>query len=132
MTERLQVAVGILRDQQGRVLVGQRVVRDQYFAKWEFPGGKIEPGESVERALHREFIEEVGVEIYASTPLIELEHDYPDRKVRLYVRHIEDYQGEARGLESQALKWVELNELKTLDFLQGNQPIIELLSDQFF
>ncbi|RBP49878.1 8-oxo-dGTP diphosphatase MutT [Arenicella xantha] len=124
---RIVVAVGIVYDELGRLLVGQRVVRDRYFNKWEFPGGKLEDGESVEQALVREFQEEVGIQITASEPLIEVNHEYPDRSVRLLVRTVLSYQGQVRSLEGQALAWVTLDELDELDFLQGNQAIIDAL-----
>ena len=125
--KRIQVAVGVVFSPNGEVLVGQRVVRDMYFAKWEFPGGKLEAGESVESALKREFAEEVGIAIQHSEPLLLLDHDYPDRQVRLHVHIVQRYHGEVQALEGQALKWVALPELDDLDFLQGNQPIIDAL-----
>jgi 8-oxo-dGTP diphosphatase len=125
--KRIEVAVGIVYNQAGHVLVGQRVVRDMYFGKWEFPGGKLEQGESSELALEREFREEVGIHIIRSRPLMLLEHDYPDRHVRLHVRVVEEYQGEVQSLEGQAIKWVAPMELKGLDFLQGNQSILDAL-----
>jgi len=116
--KRLEVAVGIVYDAQKRVLVGQRTVNDRYYQKWEFPGGKLEKGEFVEQALAREFKEEVGILV---------EHDYPDRHVRLHIRIIQNYTGEVTAQEGQALKWVTLQELDELDFLQGNQAIVEAL-----
>lgn len=127
---RLDVAVGIVSDQNNRVLVGQRVVRDQYFAKWEFPGGKVEAGETVQQALKREFVEEVGISIARCEPFLQLEHDYPDRHVRLHVRLVLEYSGEPKGLEGQALKWVAKSKLSELDFLKGNDAIIEKLLTQ--
>ena len=114
-------------DQAERVLVGQRVVKDDYFAKWEFPGGKLELGESPEQALYREFAEELGVQVSSSKPLLVLDHDYPDRQVRLHVRTIQAYEGIVKSMEGQALRWVKLQELEKLDFLQGNTPIVEAL-----
>lgn len=128
--KRIEVAVGIVFNKHGHVLVGQRTVKDQYYQKWEFPGGKLEAGESAATALAREFMEEVGIEVLASTALMQLDHDYPDRQVRLYVRTITDYQGQVAALEGQALQWVEITQLEKLDFLQGNQAILELLKQQ--
>ena len=125
--KRIEVAVGIVFDQHGCVLVGQRTVKDQYFAKWEFPGGKLEAGESVNGALAREFKEEVGIEVLASDFLLEVNHDYPDRQVCLHVHTIRRYAGQVSTMEGQALKWVSVNELDELDFLQGNHAIINAL-----
>ena len=125
--KRIEVAVGILFDDAGRVLVGQRVVQDLYFQKWEFPGGKLEKGETAAAALAREFQEEVGISIGVSEPLMQLNHDYSDRHVRLHIRTIREYRGQVKSMEGQALKWVALEELDDLDFLQGNTAIIEKL-----
>ncbi len=129
--KRIRVAVGIVFDTQGRVLVGQRVVKDRYFAKWEFPGGKIEPEESVTQALVREFKEECGIELEPSKEFMQIQHDYPDRHVHLYVHTVRGFKGEVQALEGQALKWVAIEELRDLDFLQGNEPMIRKLEQDF-
>ncbi len=129
--KRIQVAVGIVFNDSGKVLVGQRVVKDQYFAKWEFPGGKIEAGETVQQALKREFKEEVGIDLGASAAYMEIQHDYPDRHVNLFVHTVREFVGEVTPLEGQALQWVAIGELKYLDFLQGNQAMIEKLEQDF-
>ena len=121
------MAVGIVFDSDGKVLVGQRVVKDRYYAKWEFPGGKLEKGETVHQALKREFKEEVGIDLGDSKEFMLIEHDYPDRLVRLFVRTVDSLSGEARSLEGQALRWVSVEKLTKLDFLQGNQEMINEL-----
>ncbi len=127
--KRIEVAVGVVINQHDQVLVGQRIVQDRYFEKWEFPGGKLEDGENVEQALIREFREETDIQIRSSSPLILVEHDYPDRHVRLHVHTIRSYEGEVRPMEGQALKWVDFSELKQLDFLQGNRVILDKLKE---
>ena len=127
--ERIKVAVGIVFDRENRVLVGQRTVKDQYFEKWEFPGGKLEANETAEAALFREFKEEIGIEVLSCEYLLQVDHDYPDRQVSLYVYTISDYQGDIQAVEGQALKSVSLADLNNLDFLQGNQAILEVLKD---
>jgi len=72
----------------------------------------------------------VGIEILSSKQFMELEHDYPDRKVRLHIRTVESYTGAVQALEGQALDWVSLQELNTLDFLQGNQAIITAVQER--
>ena len=125
--ERIQVAVGIVFDKDNRVLVGQRTVKDDYFQKWEFPGGKLEAGESAEAALVREFKEEVGIEVLSSEYLMQVDHDYPDRQVSLHVYTVDEHQDSVKPMEGQALQWVNLAELSQLNFLQGNREIIEAL-----
>ena len=125
--KRIKVAVGIIFDQHRRVLVGQRTVQDRYYRKWEFPGGKLEPGESTADALQRELSEELGIQVVAVQPFMQLSHDYPDRHVDLSVMLVTDFQGEVSGREGQAVKWLALEELSRIDFLQGNTPIVERL-----
>ena len=125
--DRIEVAVGIVFNSEQQVLVGQRVVKDRYFAKWEFPGGKLEVGESVEQALKREFREEAGIELGNSVPFMQIDHDYPDRQVRLYVRTVKEFEGQVKSLEGQALKWVPIAALPEIDFLQGNKIMIDEL-----
>lgn len=129
--KRIEVAVGVVFNQHKQVLVGQRTVQDRYYQKWEFPGGKLEANESVEQALIREFKEEVGIEIQSSEKFMQIEHDYPDRKVRLYVHTVDKFAGVARSQEGQAIKWVSVSELDKLDFLQGNQTMIDALQDKY-
>ena len=125
--KRIDVAVGLVFDQAGRVLVGQRTLNDRYVGKWEFPGGKLEPGESPSLALARELHEELGIYVTQSEPWTVLEHDYPDRQVRLHVLRVLAYSGTAAPREAQPLRWLAPAKIQQLDFLQGNQPIIERL-----
>lgn len=119
------MAVGIVSNSNGQVLVGQRTIKDAYFEKWEFPGGKLEAGESASQALIRELQEEIGIAVLASEPLMTLEHDYPDRHVRLSIFLVKEYQGDVSSKEGQALQWLAPSELAKLDFLEGNQAIID-------
>ena len=121
----IPVAVGIARDQMGQLLVGQRPVCKAYPGKWEFPGGKLEPGESVLKALAREFREELGLEIIRAEPAFVVRHRYPDRSVELNVWRVTKCRGKATGREGQVVRWVAPRELSDLDFLEGNQTIVE-------
>ena len=123
----IPVAVGIARDPMGRLLVGQRPACKDYPGKWEFPGGKLEPGESVYTALVREFREELGLEITRAEPAFVVRHHYPDRSVELNVWRVIDFLGKATGLEDQVVCWVAPRELAGLDFLDGNQTLLERL-----
>lgn len=123
----LDVAVGTVIDPQGRVLLAKRPDDKHQGGLWEFPGGKIESGETVEHALAREFREEVAIEIRSSEPLITIHHDYPDLSVRLHVRRIERFEGEAHGREGQPIEWAALSELHRFSFPVANRPIIAAL-----
>ena len=125
--KRIDVAVGVVVDRRNRILIGQRVVKDQYFQKWEFPGGKFENGETVDQALKREFLEETGLQLNSSEPFMLIEHDYPDRHVRLHIRLVKEYSGRLTAMEGQALKWITVDQLFSVDFLDGNKPILDRL-----
>ena len=125
--KRIEVAVGVLFNAKNEVLIGQRTVKDDYYQKWEFPGGKLEASESPFDALVREFNEEVGIQITQGEDLMIIEHDYPDRQVRLYVQVIKAFSGTIKAMEGQALKWVALEALNEIDFLKGNQVIVDKL-----
>lgn len=125
--KRIEVAVGVLFNEEEKVLIGQRIVKDSYYQKWEFPGGKLESGESAQQALIREFSEEVGITISSTEDFMVLEYDYPNRHVKLHVQLIHEYEGVVTSMEGQAIKWVELKDLTSIDFLKGNQVIVESL-----
>ena len=121
----IPVAVGIARDPMGQLLVGQRPAWKDYPGKWEFPGGKLEAGENALKALMREFREELGLEIIRAEPAFVVRHRYPDRSVELNVWRVTDCRGKASGREGQVVCWVAPRELSGLDFLDGNQTIVE-------
>ena len=128
MTTVVSVAVGILQDTQGRVLVSRRAAAAHQGGLWEFPGGKVEPSETIEAALAREFKEELGVEVLASEDLMVVEHDYGDKQVCLKVRRVTQWRGEARGLEGQPLAWQKPELLVDWSFPEANTPILMQLT----
>lgn len=122
-----RVSAGILRDATGRVLIAQRPPDKHMAGWWEFPGGKAAADESGAEALARELSEELGIRIGNAEPLLQLRHDYPDRTVELDVFVVADFQGEARGLEGQALRWVAPEALSAEPLLPADRPIVEAL-----
>lgn len=129
--EPLHVAVGVVLDQSRRVLISRRAPGSHQGDLWEFPGGKLEPGESLRHALARELREELGIEIGRSSPLLQVRHDYGDRRVLLDVHVVWDFAGEARGLEGQPLAWVAPGSLGHYPFPEGNVPIIGAIAALF-
>ncbi|MDG1066134.1 MAG: 8-oxo-dGTP diphosphatase MutT [Luminiphilus sp.] len=123
----LHVAVGVLTDAEGRILIARRSAKRHQGGFWEFPGGKVEPGEAVAEALARELEEELGISVEASSPFLEVRHDYGDRKVFLDVHRVTAWRGEPRGLEGQPLAWTLPSSLGDFDFPQGNVAIVEKL-----
>jgi len=121
------VSAGILRDATGRVLIAQRPAGKHMAGWWEFPGGKAADGESGVQALARELAEELGVRVGPCHRLLELRHDYADRRIVLDVYIVADYAGEPQSLEGQALKWVDPTALGAEALLPADRPIVEAL-----
>lgn len=121
------MVAAIIHDPDGRVLVAQRPAGKFLGGKWEFPGGKIEAGESAEAGLARELKEELGLRLESARLLLSLQHDYPGQRVDLMALLVERYAGEPAGLEGQALKWVWPAELYTLDMVPADRPILDRL-----
>jgi Thiamine monophosphate synthase len=103
----IDVAVGIILRPDGQLLLGQRPTDKAWPGWWELPGGKIEPGESVQQALARELMEEVGIRVTESMPWVTYVHEYPKTIVRLAFCKVTAWEGEPQGLENQALAWVD-------------------------
>jgi mutator protein MutT len=123
----VRVVAAALFDSQGRVLIAQRPAGKHMAGRWEFPGGKIVPGESDAAALARELTEELGVQLKAAEPLMALAHEYPEYQVELSMWLVEAYAGEPRGLDGQRLKWVAPAGLSSEDMLEADRPFIEAL-----
>ncbi len=121
----LQVAVGVVKNPEGKILISLRHADLHQGGLWEFPGGKIESSETAEQALARELKEELNITVTAATPLITVNHQYPDRFfVQLNVFLVEQFSDEAKSLEGQPFKWVTPAELEHYAFPAANQPII--------
>lgn len=121
----LHVAVAVVLDARERVLISRRAAAAHQGGLWEFPGGKVEPGESVTAALARELREELGIELGASRPLLLVPFDYGDKAVLLDVHLVTQFGGEARGLEGQPLAWVSAAELSQYRFPAANVAIVD-------
>jgi 8-oxo-dGTP diphosphatase len=124
----VHVAVGVILDGADNILLTRRAVDSHQGGLWEFPGGKVEEGESLRSALARELREELGIEIGATHPLLEVRHDYGDKRVLLDVHVIRDFSGDAEGLEGQPLAWVPVDELARYEFPAANEPIVEAVT----
>ncbi len=125
---KVHVAVAVIRDQKGRVLLSRRHDHLHQGGLWEFPGGKLEPGETLQQALRREIREELGVELLEHRPLIAVTHHYPDRTVLLDVHLVSGFRGVARGLEGQPLEWVEPGALSSYAMPEADRPICSALN----
>ncbi|MDY3331343.1 MAG: Nudix family hydrolase [Pelistega sp.] len=103
----IRVAVGVVINSAGQVLLAQRPEDKAWAGWWEFPGGKIEDGESVHQALARELKEELDIEITSSTPWVHFTYEYPKTVVELSFCRVYDWKGEVHGLEKQAFAWTD-------------------------
>ncbi|TVL12434.1 7,8-dihydro-8-oxoguanine-triphosphatase [Shewanella xiamenensis] len=130
MTKRIHVAVGIILNTDGQILLAKRPEHLHQGGKWEFPGGKVEQNETVTQALIRELKEEVALNVHSSEPFMALSYDYPDKQVLLDIHTVTDFTGEAQGLEGQQVVWVEKHELTHYDFPDANKPILAKLLAQ--
>ena len=122
----IDVAVGILMRPNGDVLLGQRPAGKPYAGYWEFPGGKVERGESILDALKREFVEELGITIASAAPWCGVEHVYEHAHVRLHFYICRDWRGEPQSLEGQAFSWQ--GQLSVAPLLPATIPLIEWLN----
>ncbi|NMP81026.1 8-oxo-dGTP diphosphatase MutT [Pseudoalteromonas arctica] len=122
--EIVHVAVGVIK-KNNAIFICKRADEQHQGGLWEFPGGKVEAGESVFVALKRELTEEVGLTIHSSSQLMVVEHDYGDKCVKLDVHVVSNFSGEAHGAEGQPSEWVAISELENYDFPEANAEIIE-------
>jgi 8-oxo-dGTP diphosphatase len=122
------VAAVIIKD--GKVLLAKRPKNKHQGGKWEFPGGKIEPDEKPLEALKREIKEEINLEIFDASLLHTVEHHYPDKSVRILFFKVHAFNGEAKGLEGQDVRWHSLGKINQLDFPDANKAILSLLNPQ--
>ena len=127
-----------------QILIAKRLDHVHQGGLWEFPGGKVEPGESIIDALDRELFEELdirikpvassNIRIEALKPLIQIKHNYPDKSVFLDVWRIQSFSGDPKGKEGQEVRWVNIEALQGYAFPEANKPILRacLLPSRYF
>lgn len=121
----MDVAVGIIRNAFGDILIAKRPEHKYKGGLWEFPGGKIESHETVFAALQRELEEELGITVLSAEPWLKFQHDYTDRIVLLNVWNVTNFTGEPAGREGQAIQWISPHDLHQFEFPAGNKVILE-------
>jgi 8-oxo-dGTP diphosphatase len=126
--KRLRVSAGILRD-GNCVLICRRRNDQEHPAKWEFPGGKIEAGESPAQCLRRELREELDIDAEVGRLIVQLRHEYPSGPtVELWFFEIPRLTGDLRNRVFAEIRWVTLAELPGFDLLEADRPLIEILA----
>ena len=123
----IRVVAAALYDSQGRVLIAERPPGKHVAGRWEFPGGKIDAGETEEAALSRELTEELGIALLRARPLARLAHDYDDRRIDIALWLVQEFRGVPAGLDGQRLKWVSPARLHDEDMLEADVPFIAAL-----
>ena len=123
----VDVAVGVLLDAEGRFLLTTRPAGKVCAGQWEFPGGKIEPGETVEQALRRELHEELGITIAAVQPWRVERVDYPHARVRLHLCQVRHWRGDFEMREGQRMAWQTLP-VQVRPVLVGTLPVLRQLA----
>jgi len=127
----LLVSAAALIDPDGRVLLAQRPEGKSMAGLWEFPGGKVEPGETPEAALIRELHEELGIDTFASclAPLTFASHSYPEFHLLMPLFACRKWQGIPQGREGQRLAWVKPTTLRDYPMPPADLPLIPILRD---
>lgn len=123
----VHVAVGAIVSPDGKILIARRAADAHQGGLWEFPGGKVDAGETIHQALQRELYEELDIQVEQTEPLIQIRHDYVDKSVFLDVYKVLAFSGEPRGVEGQPVRWVTVPELSDYPFPAANKPIITAL-----
>lgn len=128
MTNILEVAAAVVQRSDGKFLLAERPAGKPYAGWWEFPGGKIEEGESPYHALVRELHEELGIEVDVAHPWLTRVYTYPHATVRLYFFRVLSWHGEPHGKENQRLSWQYPTSVTVAPLLPANGPILRALN----
>jgi 8-oxo-dGTP diphosphatase len=122
-----KIGVGVVCNKQRKVLIDRRRAQGEMGSLWEFPGGKIEPHETIQDCIKRELREELGIEVLVGECLITIEHQYPEFQVILFVHYCQYIGGIPQAIECEEVRWVNIEELDKYVFPDANYEIITLL-----
>jgi 8-oxo-dGTP diphosphatase len=122
-----RIGVAVIWNQSGQILIDKRKAGGTMGGLWEFPGGKIEPGETVAECIVREIREELAIEIAVGEQLISIEHTYPTFQLTLIVHHCQHISGVPQPIESDEIRWVNISDLPSYQFPAANLAIIQAI-----
>ena len=125
-----QIGVAVITNSEGKILIDRRQSGGEMGGLWEFPGGKIEFGETVEECIRREIKEELNIEITVGDRLTTISHDYQNFKVTLYVHFCQHVSGDPQPIECDEIHWVSTSSMNQYQFPQANAQIINLLQQK--
>ena len=121
----IQVVAAII-EREGRILIGQRQATQSHPLKWEFPGGKVEPGESPEQALTRELEEELAIRNARGEELLRYDYEYPGKRaIKLIFFRVTSYEGDPQNLIYRETRWEARDRLSAFDFVAGDRRFLE-------
>ena len=123
----VNVAVAVIQSEDGYVLMAERPYGKESSGSWEFPGGKFELGESAEQALAREIYEELGIKPKMAYPWISYKFAYPNKRVKLHVFRIFNWEGTPSGREGQRISWEDSDAIRVSPLLPANNHILEVI-----
>lgn len=124
------IGVAVIWNEQRQILIDRRRPGGSMGGLWEFPGGKIEFGETVEECIKREILEELGIEIVVGDRLITINHTYSQYLITLNVHHCHHFTGIPQPIESDEIRWVTLEEIDQFPFPKANIQIINALRQE--
>lgn len=122
-----QIGVAVIRNQQGEILIDRRLAKGEMGGLWEFPGGKIERGETPQQCIQREILEELAIEVEVATHLITINHKYEKFQVTLFVYNCYYLKGEPQPIECEEIRWVRVSQLNNFNFPEANIEIIKAI-----
>ncbi|MEM8675036.1 MAG: 8-oxo-dGTP diphosphatase MutT [Cyanobacteria bacterium P01_G01_bin.67] len=125
-----QIGVAVISNKQGKILIDRRREQGEMGGLWEFPGGKIEAGETVEECIVREIKEELDLEIVVGDRLTTITHAYKTFNVTLYVHDCEYLSGTPKALECEEILWVDPSQINQYQFPEANTQIVNLLQQR--
>ncbi|PSF33166.1 8-oxo-dGTP diphosphatase MutT [Aphanothece hegewaldii CCALA 016] len=125
-----QIGVAVIYNELGQILIDRRPEKGLLGGLWEFPGGKIEPNETVEECIKREIKEEIDIEIEVNDLLIIVDHAYTHFRVTLQVYNCRYLSGEPRPIECEEIRWVTIDEITQFPFPKANIEIIKALNNK--
>lgn len=126
-----KIGVGVIYNEAGNILIDRRRAQGEMGGLWEFPGGKIEPNETVQDCIKREIQEELGIEVSVEECLSIIKHRYSKFDVTLFVYYCQYVKGEPQPIECEEIRWVSVSELDRYDFPDANYQIITLIQSSF-
>jgi 8-oxo-dGTP diphosphatase len=125
-----QIGIAIISNNQSKILIDRRKAAGEMGGLWEFPGGKIEPGETIEECIEREIKEELDIEIAVGDRLTTITHNYQTFKVTLHVYFCQYLSGKPQPIECEEIQWVDVSSMNQYQFPQANAKIINLLQQR--